>query len=170
MKNNYGNYVIQKALKLTQNENRKKLVENVSKNVERLGEKKIIEKWKAILIPYTASEFDATPFQKKNSVRTSKYVLQTTMIEAPQEFNKSYQTPKEMNTNNLFISGKNSSHKKKSPKMKLSNSPRLSTDNQNHYTSSGPVRIQPLEYVQLPQKRKSDKTNDNSNSIYFDFI
>ncbi len=50
MKNNFGNYVVQKALKLARNDNKKKLVENVSKNVERLGEKKIIDKWKNILL------------------------------------------------------------------------------------------------------------------------
>lgn len=49
MKNSFGNYVVQKALKISKGENKKKLIESAGRNLERLGEKKIIEKWKNIL-------------------------------------------------------------------------------------------------------------------------
>jgi hypothetical protein len=49
MKNSFGNYVVQKALKISKSENKKKLIEHATKNVERLGEKKIVDKWKSIL-------------------------------------------------------------------------------------------------------------------------
>jgi hypothetical protein len=45
MKNEYGNFVIQKALKLSQNLNRKRLVKLIQKNVEKIGDKKLILKW-----------------------------------------------------------------------------------------------------------------------------
>lgn len=56
MKNNYGNYVVQKALRIAKNENKKILVEYVSRNVDRLGEKKIIEKWRNILLQSESNE------------------------------------------------------------------------------------------------------------------
>ena len=108
MKNNFGNYVIQKALKISINENKKKLVEHVSKNVDRLGEKKIIEKWRNILGTHIEAETEVPVRSKesKGSIRTSKYVIQTTLIDAPQEFTKNYQTPNAKSQNNLFIQKK----------------------------------------------------------------
>jgi hypothetical protein len=52
MKNNYGNYVIQKALKISLNEEKKKLVSEVEKNIFKLNDKKLIIKWKSIIYPY----------------------------------------------------------------------------------------------------------------------
>jgi hypothetical protein len=49
MKSIYGNYVIQKALKISSGDYKKMLLEAVSKSIDRLGEKKIIEKWKNIV-------------------------------------------------------------------------------------------------------------------------
>ncbi len=50
MKNNYGNFVVQKALKIVKEENKVILLKAISKNVERIGDKKIIDKWKTIII------------------------------------------------------------------------------------------------------------------------
>ena len=52
MKNNYGNYVIQKALKISKNDDKKKLVTEVEKNIFKLNDKKLILKWKSIIYPY----------------------------------------------------------------------------------------------------------------------
>ena len=52
MKNNYGNYVIQKALKLSSGKYKKLLVMNVQNNINKLKEKKLILKWHSILHPY----------------------------------------------------------------------------------------------------------------------
>ena len=53
MKNEYGNFVIQKALRLSQNQNRKRLVKLIEKNVEKIGDKKLILKWKTIVSSFT---------------------------------------------------------------------------------------------------------------------
>jgi pumilio RNA-binding family len=52
MKSSYGNYVIQKALKISNGEHRKKLVFNGAKDIDNLIENKLIQKWKSLLSPY----------------------------------------------------------------------------------------------------------------------
>ena len=52
MKSNYGNYVVQKAIKLASGEYKEKIVENAAKNVNKLNDPKLIIKWKSILMPY----------------------------------------------------------------------------------------------------------------------
>ena len=52
MKNNYGNYVIQKALKISVNDDKKKLIEEVNKNIFKINDKKLILKWKRIIANY----------------------------------------------------------------------------------------------------------------------
>jgi mRNA-binding protein PUF3 len=52
MRSNYGNYVIQKAIKLSKGENKKKLVFNAAKDVNKLNDAKLIIKWKSILSPH----------------------------------------------------------------------------------------------------------------------
>ena len=56
MKNGYGNYVVQKALKISKGSNRAYLVENVNKNITKLCDKKLIAKWKSIVAPYILKE------------------------------------------------------------------------------------------------------------------
>ena len=51
MKSNYGNYVIQKAIKLAKGEHKQKLVFNAAKDINKLNEPKLIKKWKLILSP-----------------------------------------------------------------------------------------------------------------------
>ena len=52
MKSKFGNYVIQKAIKLAKNEYKKKLVFNAAMMINNLKEKKLITKWKSILMPH----------------------------------------------------------------------------------------------------------------------
>ena len=52
MKSKFGNYVIQKAIKLAKNEYKNKLVFNAAIMINNLKEKKLITKWKSILIPH----------------------------------------------------------------------------------------------------------------------
>ena len=63
MKSNYGNYVIQKALKLSKGENKNKLVYSAAKDVNKLNDNKLIIKWKSILSPHIK---DLSPEEKKN--------------------------------------------------------------------------------------------------------
>ena len=50
MKNNFGNFVIQKALKISHGENKKRLIIEVSKNICKLNDKKLIFKWKDLIV------------------------------------------------------------------------------------------------------------------------
>ena len=52
MRSKFGNYVIQKAIKLAKNEYKKKLVFNAAMMINNLKEKKLITKWKSILMPH----------------------------------------------------------------------------------------------------------------------
>ena len=52
MKNNFGNYVIQKALKISNNNLEKILVNEVNNNIYKLNDKKLIEKWKNIILSH----------------------------------------------------------------------------------------------------------------------
>ena len=49
MQNNYGNYVIQKAVKLSNNQYKERLIKEIMKNIYKLEDKKIINKWKMII-------------------------------------------------------------------------------------------------------------------------
>ncbi len=52
MKNNYGNYVVQKAVKVSVGPNKILFVQNVLKNLSKLNNNKLVKKWKAIIRPY----------------------------------------------------------------------------------------------------------------------
>ena len=52
MKSNYGNYVIQKAIKLAKGENKNKFVFNAANQINKLNDNKLIQKWKSILMPH----------------------------------------------------------------------------------------------------------------------
>jgi hypothetical protein len=49
MINNYGNYVVQKAIKLSSGESQERLIQDIIKNLSKLEDKKIINKWRAII-------------------------------------------------------------------------------------------------------------------------
>ena len=52
MKSNYGNYVIQKAIKLAKGSSKNKIVFNAAKEIEKLKDNKLIQKWKSLLAPH----------------------------------------------------------------------------------------------------------------------
>ncbi len=109
MKNNYGNYVIQKALKITKGEIKKKLVDTILKNIEKLGEKKIIDKWKLILM-----QSDTEEIVPKNLIKASKFV---NIMDNHQEYNYDNSTiinPTNSNQTNTNISNNPSSHSNQS--------------------------------------------------------
>ena len=49
MKSSFGNYVVQKALEVASVQNKKKLVETILFHIEKLNEKKLMNKWKKIV-------------------------------------------------------------------------------------------------------------------------
>ena len=66
MKSKFGNYVIQKAIKLAKNDYKNKLVFNAAFLVNNLKENKLITKWKSILMPHI-HELSADSINKLNS-------------------------------------------------------------------------------------------------------
>ena len=56
MRNCYGKYVIQKALKISTNHSRKFLIEYIRKNVYKLNDQKLISKWLDIIEQYVSLE------------------------------------------------------------------------------------------------------------------
>lgn len=49
IKSNYGNYVIQKALKVAGVNTKLTLINNILQNLEKLGDRKLMVKWKHIV-------------------------------------------------------------------------------------------------------------------------
>ncbi len=49
MKNSYGNYVVQKALNLANYEQKNRLITSIIKNIEKVGDRKLIFKWQSIV-------------------------------------------------------------------------------------------------------------------------
>ena len=49
MINNYGNYVVQKAIKLSSGESQERLIQEIIKNLCKLEDRKIINKWRTII-------------------------------------------------------------------------------------------------------------------------
>ena len=66
MKSNYGNYVIQKAIKLVKGEYKNKFVLCAAKDINKLNDNKLIQKWKLILFPHI-KELDANQIQELKS-------------------------------------------------------------------------------------------------------
>ena len=52
MKSNYGNYVVQKVIKIAEGENKKKFVFNAAKDIDKINDNKLIQKWKSLLSPH----------------------------------------------------------------------------------------------------------------------
>lgn len=71
MKNHYGNYVIQKALKISEGEEKSILLKNVIKNINMLTNKKILLKWQSIVMPHIGSELKVSELFANNNVNYS---------------------------------------------------------------------------------------------------
>lgn len=52
MKNHFGNYVVQKALKISEGVEKATLVEHILKDINKLNNKKLISRWKLIVFPH----------------------------------------------------------------------------------------------------------------------
>jgi hypothetical protein len=69
MKNPYGNYVIQKALKLASGFYKGKLINYIKKSIEKFSDKKLVVKWNNIL-SNLSSKKNAPPKLKLNTSET----------------------------------------------------------------------------------------------------
>lgn len=73
MINNYGNYVVQKALlKTSRIEDKKNLVNNILANIDKIQDKKINSKWRSIIESHE-TEFDSDIFLKRESSKTISF-------------------------------------------------------------------------------------------------
>ena len=70
MKNSFGNYVVQKALKLSNGFLKVKLINNIKKNIEKINDKKLIDKWKSIIANSTTTNL---LFQNKQTYGSPGY-------------------------------------------------------------------------------------------------
>lgn len=71
MKNNYGNYVVQSALKLSSGEHKESLINNMIENIERIKEKKLIQKWKQIIESHCPKIFNKQGGKKDSKFKTN---------------------------------------------------------------------------------------------------
>ena len=58
MQNNYGNYVIQKAIKLSSGISQEKLLKDIINNIYKLEDRKVINKWKLIISSKTSNSIN----------------------------------------------------------------------------------------------------------------
>lgn len=90
MENNYGNYVIQKALKLSNKLDKITLIQNIYRNINKIKDKKLIEKWKSIIeanldatIDYVEDSIIHCERKPKTQKIHSNYLLQTSPDHSP---------------------------------------------------------------------------------------
>lgn len=68
MKSSFGNYVVQKALKVAKRETKSKLVETILTHVDKLGERKLINKWKKIVDDSLGGNFNKNHVSNNNNL------------------------------------------------------------------------------------------------------
>jgi len=67
MKDNFGNFVMQKALKIASNINRNNLLDLMIKDLSKLGEYKLICKWQEIINSYTGETKSKKMYNRNSS-------------------------------------------------------------------------------------------------------
>lgn len=101
MKNEYGNFVIQKALKLSQNLNRKRLVKLIQKNVDKIGDKKLVVKWKNIVNSFVNSNI---VFNRPNAPYLMNYSLNNQNVNTSNFINQGVTSPFSINETKFLFS------------------------------------------------------------------
>jgi hypothetical protein len=113
MKSSFGNYVIQKALKIAVNENKAKLVEAILNHVEKLCEKKLINKWKKLVeesvnknnIIIASENKKKSKKIKKSSVRVGNVNINFNINNNNDNYDSVYNTNQNLKSNrNNFLS------------------------------------------------------------------
>ncbi len=69
IKNNYGNYVVQKALKISKNLPKKKIIFAILNNLEKINDFKLMAKWKNIILmnlPSSSSSSSSSELDKED--------------------------------------------------------------------------------------------------------
>lgn len=72
MMNNFGNYVVQKALKVSSKNDKILLIQNIYKNIDKIRDRKLNQKWKSIIESNLEETFDFN--EERLSEKKSKTV------------------------------------------------------------------------------------------------
>ena len=140
IKNSYGNFVLQKAFKLSNGRSRIKLINSIKKNIEKLNDQKLINKWKTLILSssylslenssqfFTQTHLSSSPTSaRKNNMNNNIKINPNNSFNLDsnnQNINNILN-----NTNNNFHSSTNSPMMR--PQLSLNNSPFLSPMIQN---------------------------------------
>ena len=82
--NNYGNYVVQKALKLSSKDDKTTLIKNIFKNMNKIKDKKLNAKWKSILESNLEGTFESFDDRSNYDKRERKdFKSKTTKEQGP---------------------------------------------------------------------------------------
>jgi len=106
IKNNYGNFVVQKALKVANQVNRRLLSTLISKNLHKLTDRKLEEKWRALI---NINNNDCLKYSKVNNnlyeqyVHNIKYINENNILNNKlRNFDNNFTRNKQKNDNNLL--------------------------------------------------------------------
>ena len=91
MKNPFGNYVVQKALKLSSGYYKGKLTGIIKKHIEKLNDRKLINKWKEILANVTGNKLslahlDINKLSPTNSISPNNSFISSNSPHSPNSF------------------------------------------------------------------------------------
>jgi hypothetical protein len=81
----YGNYVVQKALRICSKKEKKNFIENIIKNIEKIKDKKINTKWKSIVESHVDDNTIRCLWDKGNK---KSFTVKTTLGEIKVKKNK----------------------------------------------------------------------------------
>jgi len=99
IKSSYGNYVIQKALRVAKGEEREKFVNLIKKNLQRMNDKKVIRKWKNIINDITTADYSG-----KTSDDCETFLIPSTNISPSMESVHKY-NDEFVNKNQCYFNG-----------------------------------------------------------------
>jgi hypothetical protein len=108
IKSCYGNYVIQKALKVISGVEREKFVYLIKKSLQRMNDKKVIKKWKNILnenVDINEHRINANEmYEFKNKENNNNLIFSSQQIEMMRKY---YNNKVNLNNNSTFRSNEN---------------------------------------------------------------
>lgn len=105
MKSSYGNYVMQKALKVSKGDNKLRLTESIINNIDKLNDKKLFFKWKQIASEASGKNLNFPCMEILGNY--SQNVSPNTSFNSNQSNNSRNSNNNNLNSNNPTFSKKN---------------------------------------------------------------
>jgi hypothetical protein len=99
MKNNYGNFVVQKVLKLSSGNYKLKLLKCMIKNIEKIGDRKLIFKWKSIIEShiYTDNKDFTLNFNEANQFNNFVNFSKNSFVQQQPNYSMMFGMPNNLN-------------------------------------------------------------------------